>query len=273
MRPSVRPPRTPGSVYAATANPTNSPSDPDGAVRTASQAMVTVLIPSPSDEMPRPANNSRICGLASSWRYAPGNLMRGILSDSLTFMKWCGRDPAMALAAIAGMLCLRRLPQSNRVAVRILDRRDEQAAADIPHVLFKLAAGVEQLLQLRSDVADLPVRDWSAVAALGVEADLQVAGPEAGVVTTIGVRLDSQELLEQRLRLVHVLCRIDEQVHRLVHRISSFLSGGSFRLIHRISSFSFASGRFTSMSSTLGAVCCIRFFISDRFCRRRTRWQ
>src|SRR5216684_7914031 len=111
--------------------------------------------------------------------------MRGFLSDSLTFHEMVPAQPGDGLAAIAGVLCLRRLPQSNRVAVRILDRRDQQAAADIPHVLFKLAAGVEQLLQLRSDVADLPVCNWSAVAALGVEADLQVAGPEAGVVTTI----------------------------------------------------------------------------------------
>ena len=75
----------------------------------------------------------------------------------------------MALPAIAGVLSLGRLPQSKRIAIRILDRR----------VLVTLATGVEQLLQTRFDVADLPVRNWSAMACIGIEADLQVTGPEA----------------------------------------------------------------------------------------------
>src|SRR6187401_2669274 len=75
MPPNARAPTTPGRVYAAMASPTNSPSNSVGAIRTASQAIVTVLIPSPSDETPIPASSSRICGLARRRRYASGTLM------------------------------------------------------------------------------------------------------------------------------------------------------------------------------------------------------
>src|SRR5262249_41026041 len=55
--PRASAPTAPGRVYAASAIPTKRPSSPAGAGRTASHAIVAVLIPSPREETPRPRHS------------------------------------------------------------------------------------------------------------------------------------------------------------------------------------------------------------------------
>src|SRR5262249_14176533 len=67
--PRASAPTAPGRVYAASVSPTKSPSLPAGAIRTASHAIVTVLIPSPSEEMPSPDKSRRARRSCNNTRY------------------------------------------------------------------------------------------------------------------------------------------------------------------------------------------------------------
>ncbi len=130
-------------------------------------------------------------------------------------LRWCG----------AGRGCchppppaaLRRLSQAEHVAVRVLHRRDQQAATDVFHVLVRLGAGVQELLQAGSDVGHLPAGDRTRALAMRIEAELRFPGPEADVIARVGVGLDAQQPAEQGLGSREVLGGIDDQSHPGAH--------------------------------------------------------
>jgi hypothetical protein len=119
----------------------------------------------------------------------------------------CGTDcggPGAAVAAMAvalrrplpAPLLLRRLKQADHGPVGILCDRDDLSVADVGGVLHFLGAGIDERLKTRGRVVDRPVCEragGSALVALRVQTDFELAQPEADVVFLFDVGIGSKQ--------------------------------------------------------------------------------
>src|SRR5207248_10848884 len=72
--------------------------------------------------------------------------------------------------------------QADQVAVGVPDAGDEAATPHVLRVLDGLAASIEELLEGRRDILDIPVGSGAFGVPVGVESDLQVPDLVADVV-------------------------------------------------------------------------------------------
>src|SRR5918999_5119003 len=136
-------PMTPGSVYAATATPTKMPESPAGAVTTASQAMVTMLSPSPSAETPRPARKRRVWRSANRRRYV-WSFIGLVQSESQAGLPAGGMGPRRSMCALGSAA---GLADPGMVPGRIAEGAVADAVGLVHRFLDHLGAGRHHALE------------------------------------------------------------------------------------------------------------------------------
>ena len=94
---------------------------------------------------------------------------QGAYADVSAILPRQPRPPGRVRAASARASGV--LQDADEVAVRVLDRGDQPAAAHVLDVLIHLRAGLEQRLQRAFDIGDVVVDDGTALVAVRVKTD------------------------------------------------------------------------------------------------------
>src|SRR6266567_297692 len=116
------------------------------------------------------------------------------------------------------------LKEPDEVAVRVLDRGDQPAAAHVLEVLVYLGAGLEERLQGALDVTDVVIADGAALVAAGIKTDVLAVDLEADVVGLVHDRRDAQDCAEHGLGPGEVAGGVDHGLDACTHGYSRWLS-------------------------------------------------
>src|SRR6266496_1997270 len=115
------------------------------------------------------------------------------------------------------------LQDADEVAVRVLDRGDQPAAAHVLDVLVQLRAALEQRLQRALDAGDVVVDDGAALVAVRVEPDGLVVDVELDIVGLVHVRGGPQDDAERGLGPGEVAGGVDNGLDAFTHGYSRWL--------------------------------------------------
>src|SRR6476619_1569674 len=168
------------------------------------------------------SENKRICAGGALSSACFGASDRSVRDDTIRpigrrFSSW---SSTLRAPFVPGDPISDRLHETDDIAVSVLHRSDQVAAADIGRVLLQLPAGGNEVLDARLDIRDVPVRE-RAGHALGVpvriEADIGSVNIEGNVIRLIHVWLHAEQIAVECFCTGQVLDRIDDRFETGCH--------------------------------------------------------